>query len=579
MASSVLNRPARGSSLLRGTVLGSVNWAFVITLLLLLIFIFMWWTAADDRDKAKQDLTTTRADNANLQREGTALVTELDATSKILGFPGDKSLRFGPLSAQTVDRDKAVQHLSPNGEVEVKDDAGNVTKVPGMLNMLRNLKIKMLDSVRSASGVPADAARTVEFKWMTQPYKSKLKEGAALLAQIPPHPVAPVDTSDEVRMAKYRADLEAYTRAYEAYFGGKDKPGFMEELAKQFPNETKEFKELIAGQAFDPDTSREVEVLLGYKVTATELSNYQALMPLFEEPFKALLADYKVNKETDVQSLAKVRADLKAANDEITAQKGRYDALVASSGTELAAKNAELEAERTKSSTNEAAARQAEQKLVAMEGEKKLEVSKLNAKVSALEARVAGDKEVHELEIRRDEVDGTLLAVDNSSEVGTIDLGSRHKVYPGLKFQVSFVDRGGARQTIGEVQVIRVTGRDSSQVRILSATQPLVAGHLLSNPLYAADHPIHIYPLGWAPDLIQQRRLDEMGVIVDKVPTAATDYFVVPNDWKGGTATPKEGEDPAAAAASNPLDKAQQEARTFGARVITFRMLETFLKL
>jgi hypothetical protein len=581
MASPVLERPARGSTLSRSAVLGSVNWAFVITLLLLLVFVFMWWTATDDRDKARGEAKTATESNATLLKEGTVIAQELDATSKLLGFLKDTQAVFGPHRAALVDREKAVQHLNPNGELEVKE-GDTVTKKPGMLNMLKSLKLKMLDSVRSASGVPAEAQKTVDFAWMSAALKSKLREAKALLDAVPPHPVPPMDTSDEVRMAKYRADLETYTNAYEAYFGNKAKnqPGVMEKLNAEFAAETKQYKELIAGQPFDPDTSKEVELLFGYKVTGNELSSFELLMPKFEEPFLLLLADYKANKEKDVQTLAELRGQVKARDEELNAQKTRYDGLVASSQAELTAKSAELDTERTKSNTNEAAARKAEQDYIKLQSETKLALSKLNAQKNALEHRVAGDKEERDLEIRRNEVDGTILAVDNASEVGTIDLGSRHKVYPGLKFQVSFVDRGGARQPIGEVQVIKVTGPSSSQVRILSAMQPLVGGHLLSNPLFNASRPVHIYPLGWSPDVIQQRRLDEMGVVVDKAPTAGTDYFVVPNDWKGGApAAPKEGEDPAAAAASNPLDKAQQEARTFGATVITLRMLENFLRL
>jgi hypothetical protein len=582
------DRLARGSSRLGSTVLGSVNWAFVITLLLLLGFIFMWWTAADERDKTKADLVKTTADNTNLVREGNALVVELDATTKVIGFLSDKTLKFGPQSAATVDREKAVEHLRPNGEVEAKDAAGNPVldaegkpvKAPGMLNMLRNLKLKMLDSVRTASGVPADAAKTVEFTWMTAPFKSKLKEGKALLDAMPPAPAEPMDKSDEVRMAKYRADLEEYTTRYEAYFGSKEKnkPGFMERLTAEFPNESKQFKELIAGQPFDPDTSKEIEVLIGYLVTATELSNFQGLMLQFEMPLRALIADYKVNKETDVQTIATVRGQLKAANDEIAAQATRYQALVDTSTGELAKKDTELGLERAKAAKNEQDARKAENDYEVLKKETKATTSKDKAEIAAMRARIESQKEGADLEIRRNEVDGTLLAVSNASETGTIDIGSNAKAYPGLKFLVSFVDRGGARQNIGEVQIIKVTGPNSSQVRIVSAAQPLVSGHLLSNPLFSASRAIHIYPLGWSPDVVQQRRLDEMNVIVDKAPSGATDYFVVPDEWKGGVTAPKEGEDPAAAA-TNPLDSAKQEALRFGATVITRRMLDTFLRL
>lgn len=566
---------ARPASLRGSAVLGSVNWAFVICLFLLLGFVFMWFTATDERDKVKSDNTKLAEESARRLREGLAVAQELDRTAKLLGF-NTKSVTFNGESFSAVDRDMALAHLSTTGEVELTSDDGTntKTKVPGMLNVLRNhLKVTIPVAVRSGDGTPKENVKEVDFSWASQGFRAKLKQASEELRAIPAQPSEPADKDDAEAMAKYRADLDKYTRAVEAYNASMEAA-----MGGDFKADWKRFKETISGTPFDPDASKAVELNFGPKIVGNEVSSFQQLMLLFPAPYNAILSEFKANKEADEQARVRLQGESKAKEDEIAAQKTRYAELqkamedkVQQDKTEierLTGVNSGLDAEKTKAVAD----------LNKMSEERKREVSKLTAEKRALQQRVESDKEQADLEIQRDEVDGRLLAMDMRMETGTIDLGSAARAYPGLKFVVSYVDRGGARQSVGEVQVIKVTGPNSSQVRLVSAAQPLVSGNLISNPLFNASRDIHIYCLDWAPDVIEKARLAEMHVIVDERPSADTDWFVVPDAWKAGGAAPAEGAEPAAAG-SNPLDKAKQEALTFGAKVITHRMLEAFLKL
>jgi hypothetical protein len=567
-------RSARGNA-----ATGSVNWAFVITLFLLLGVVFMWWNAADERDQtiAKRDEYKKNYDAIRL--EGQALADELDKTAKLMGFTGPKPLVWQGTPVTTVDRTAAEQHLIATGEVEftsVEDPTVKV-KMPGTLNILLNgLKVTITAAARSGDGsaVAKEWTKEVDFSWASQAFKGKLKDVNLLWQAIPPRPEPPADKDDEAATAKYRADLETYTRAVGNYNAA------MSELTgPQFSGEWKQWKQVISGVPFDPDTTKAYELNFRPKLVGNEAKTFQDLLVLWKGPFEAILTEFRLNKETDQQIIAKLNSEKAALEKSLEEQKTRYTELQTGDAAELTRTKAELEKERTRADTNEQLRQQADNTTTQVSTDSKKQLAKANAENAAMKNRIASEKERADLEIRRDEVDGTLLSV-SGRDTGTISVGSSDKAFPGLKFNVSYVDRGGARQTVGMVQVIKVTGPHSSEVRVLSATQPLVSGHLISNPLFASGREIHIYAVGWTPDLIQSRRLADMNVIVDAAPTARTDYFVVPDDWKGGTAAaPKEGEEPSAVPATNPLDKAKQEAFTFGATVITFRMLDAFLRL
>src|SRR5207248_2940542 len=128
-----------------------------------------------------------------------------------------------------------------------------------------------------------------------------------------------------------------------------------------------------------------------------------------------------------------------------------------------------------------------------------------------------------------------------------------------------------------------------SQVRILSQVggeKPMAAGDLISNPFFNKNRPIHVYigngEFRKYPRTVAAARLAKMGVIVEDKIWEKTDYVLIPDSLavKPGGEAPAAGAEPAAAGAAKPeseLDRLSRLAHTFGATLITERMIESFL--
>lgn len=557
-----------------GTQHGSVNWAFIITLFLLLGFIFMWFTAADERDKVKGEKEKLTLSLKDVQAQALAAGAKLAEVSSYTGWVS-QTMTVGSESIRYTDVEKLKGHLADNGEVDVKDASGNVTKVPGLYNVLRNkLVVEIMSAMRTgeSTAVSKDGVKEISFAWATDKFKAKLREVDGLQKATPPKPVQPLDEGDQAAQEKYRQDLEAFEKAVMAFRKGMD-----ELTGPEFAAEWKQWAAKIGGaMTLNPDTAKGVTLNFSPDIVARP-TTIEELLPYMPQVFEKVAKEFQVNKEADWKVIAKLNADVAAGLKSIEDGKKQVEDVRTQLSDELGKKTTALEASEKRAAENEQAARKAEQVLVQATDDNKKAVARLSAEKNALQQAVNSNKEKRDLSIRRDEKDGTLLAVSNQLGTGTIDLGASDKVFEGLKFNVSYVDRGGARVTVGEVQIIKVTGAHSSQVRLLNPLTTLTSGLIISNPFFDANKTLHVYCVGWAPDVLQRRMLEKMNVVVDAQPSGATDYFVVPDDWASGAKPAAEGE--AAAPAADPLDKAKQEAFTFGADVVTRRMLESFLRL
>ncbi len=558
---------------------GSVNWAFIITLFLLLAFIFLWFTAADERDKAKGEKDKLLVTNKTLVGEVLSVGQKLGEVSSLVGW-NDQTLTLS--SGETVrytNVEKLKGDLAENGEVDTKDASGNPVKRLGFYNVLRNkFVIEIMQGVRSgeSKAVVAGGEKEVAFTWATEKFKGKLREVNALAKAVPPKPVQPLDEGDQAAQEAWRKALEEHERAVSAL-----KKGMDELNGAEFAAEWKQWTSKVGGaMTLDPDTAKAVSLNFTPDITAKP-QTLEELLPYLEQVFTRVATEFKANKEADVKVVAKLNADVAAGLKSIEDGKKQVEDIRTQLSEELSKKTTALEAAEKRASENETTARKAEAQAQLERETNKKELAKERSEKNALQQAVNSNKEKRDLSVRRDEKDGTLLAVSMELGTGTIDLGSSDKVFEGLKFAVSYVERGGARRTVGEVQVIKVTGAHSSQVRVLNPLTTLTGGMMVSNPFFEAGKAIHVYTVGWSPDLLQRRMMEKMNVVLDAAPSGATDYFVVPDDWTGTVAQPAaEGEGgEAGAPATNPLDKAKQEAFTFGADVVTRRMLETFLKL
>jgi hypothetical protein len=157
-------------------------------------------------------------------------------------------------------------------------------------------------------------------------------------------------------------------------------------------------------------------------------------------------------------------------------------------------------------------------------------------------------------------------------------------VFPGLKFNVSYIGRGGLRIYKGQVVVLKVLDAHYSQVSILSQVadeRPIGAGDMISNPFYSATKTIHVYLAGELkkyPKAIAAARLKQANVVIDDAMSPATDYVVVPESLTAKPATAEPGAEGAPAAGEkSEYERLAAMAASFGATLITERILENFL--
>ena len=114
----------------------------------------------------------------------------------------------------------------------------------------------------------------------------------------------------------------------------------------------------------------------------------------------------------------------------------------------------------------------------------------------------------------------------------------------------------------------------------MDGESPISKGDMLSNPFYKKTERLNIVVAGVLrkyPKSVAADRLRTMGTDLQDAIDANTDYVVIPDSIKVPTAgaAPAEGE--AAAGAQSEYDRLAALAKSFGATLITEKLLEAFL--
>jgi hypothetical protein len=550
-------------------------WPFVITLLLLLLFVFLWFSEKGDRetitverDKAKIDFSKSAA------IEG-ALRAHLDKTAAVVGFtkPVTLKIQMGETTEDVpggawIDPDKITAELNP-------ENAG------GLLNTFRQkteVPVKQ-DLWRAKPNQPP--ATKVDLEKLPPAFKEKVKEAADSWPGPAPAPPMDVDNAEEVaeyesKKKEYEARVEKYSKTMNELVAMKDWDAFAAVIGGTSPYDL-ETSKVVKWQFWYP---------MGTSAPATLEEFAKAPSLVIEQIVKAWTEMVNANLAT-IDSLTKDKANFEKMLDsadeaalgikqQLEKEQAAHTADNERLSKEAAAAKAEAELVRVKATT-------AENALAKLEQDTKLDRAKTDQSISALENRIRTDKEVREIEIQRNDPDGVVLDMNPILAVGYINLGSADKVYPGLKFQVSSIGRGGIREPKGEVMVTRVLDAHYSQVRLVSslmANRPVGKNDLIANPLFSKSRPMRVYLAGELrkyPRAIAVERLTRMGVIVEDKISINTDYVVIPDTVAVG-APPAEGApEGAAPATQSEYDRLQTLARTYGATLITERMIEALL--
>ena len=570
---------------------GSANWPFIIALLLLLGFVYAWFTEKDQRQQAQEQAKTATMEATAATRVAQSYVDYARELSQEIGWNDqiatdvtkaivesdaevkteiDKMARRVAGEAYFTNLEKLRAHLKPEGTVD---------GAPGLLGyLLTDATIQIRGDLRTKQGTGVDEV-PVEFDWMTPEFRQKIAEINGMDLPVAPRPVA--DPDDEAENARYQSELSAYEASAAAWESAIDELTAMEGWEK--------YSQIIKGPTkFDPDSVR--TVMLKFfaqpptgKVTVQDLVSYPK--PVIE----ALKSEFRVNKEEDTAVIDRVRQEVAShqssigdLNTQLAEEQDRHTQDVESLRGELSSANETAEQNRVDATS-------AKQDLAREKDDKQTAISAREARIAALENRIRIDKEKRDLEIRRDDPDARILTVSPGMRTAMINLGTTDKVYPGLKFNVSRIGRGGIRSLKGQVMVTRVLGPSSSKVTILSeidARRPIIDGDLLSNPFYSPTETIHIYLAGELeryPIEIARGRLGKMNVVIDKAVNADTDYIIVPNTMEapapaaGDGEEDEEGDGETTGGAQTEYERIQALAREFGATIVTERMLNEFL--
>lgn len=535
-------------------------WPFVICLVLTLIFGFLWYSEKSDREKLAGERITAIAEKVKAQEEAAAWVEYAAAVTDIVGY-GSKTVN-GKL---VTDPEKVKADLDPANAAGAFGKFATASRFSAVRGLFP----------AKAGGIDGKESGVVA---LTAEFKQKIADAEAAFPG--PIPAQPDDADDAAGMAKWKSDKEAWDAKYKAYQEKLD--------AVSKTNDWPIYRAVIGAIGlFDADQTQTVTYSLFVKPSTetveemlkTPAAVATAFNAILKERVEALMSDLKKAKEEVAKGQAQI-SSTDAATPGLTEQLAKVQQDLTDTTSKLQAEAAkarsDLEAERVAKSA-------AEQEASKEKQDRKTEVAGLSQKLKAEEDARLMMKQKRDLEIERDDVDGIVLAADNNLGIAYVNLGFADKAYAGLKFQVSYMGRGMIRTSKGTVVITKVLDQHYAQARIVGLVdgeRPISKGDMISNPFYKKSERLNIVVAGVLrkyPKSVAADRLRTMGTDLQDAIDANTDYVVIPDSIKVPTAgaAPAEGE--AAAGAQSEYDRLAALAKSFGATLITEKLLEAFL--
>jgi hypothetical protein len=137
---------------------------------------------------------------------------------------------------------------------------------------------------------------------------------------------------------------------------------------------------------------------------------------------------------------------------------------------------------------------------------------------------------------------GKLLEPDIPQKMAFIDMGSRERIKPGMKFLVARWGKQGGFDYKGEVEVKKVwmTYSEVSITDVFNAEVPMVDGDMLVNPLFNPRRSVvvcfagerRMHQLKFPTVVEAANRIREMGGTVRDTVTLDCDYVIFTEDSK-----------------------------------------------
>ncbi|MCZ6786853.1 MAG: hypothetical protein O7E54_06770 [Planctomycetota bacterium] len=208
----------------------------------------------------------------------------------------------------------------------------------------------------------------------------------------------------------------------------------------------------------------------------------------------------------------------------------------------------------------------------------------LNAKDNALDNL----RKQQVLEVKEDAPDGEVVGVGRARGTVWINIGRNSKVTRGTKFKIWRVGKGGYRQDIAMIRVIRVdpTMSEARVIKQIASSRPISQGMNVSNPFFNPNEKLRVYIYG---DLTNydtdtaRRRLAGSGVTVSRYLDDRVNIIVLGEPRLTGEELEGDEDNPAATATKRRvardarLERVMRKAASIGAVVVTERVLREFV--
>ncbi len=545
---------------------GSTNWPFVIVLLALLAFVYMWWTAQENKDSQQQKIADLEKSRAALVVVAQSRGELLAAHARMLGWTEQLTDQGSTGLDPTLQSNLATvaEHLKPDGRIT--GDAGET--LGAMAQILQDARITIPSSMRSSDGTAEPTP--LKIANLSDELKAQIEKIQGM--DVPARPQMPADADDAGAQAEYKGLLDEYERAVEA---------FRSEIETATSMDGWSTVETAFKTAYGLSVDTEAMVTLAFGIPLAE-QTVQGFMRAVRGIPKKIVTEFAIEKKTDVAErtrltgqLAEKETKIGELNDSLRTQQDTY-------GTDMAQKESTIEELRGQVADRDTKLNGVQQQLETEKTEfqnaQAKTMSELNAQREANRLR----KQREEIKVARDDDDGLVLAANPSLGIANINLGFADKVQVGQPFQVSALDRVGARIGKGTIMITKVTGDHSARARITSGSAG--SGDVIHNPLFDSSEKIYVFfagPMEKWPAGMAKGRLASKGVILQSAVDGNTNYIVVPNAWTVAAAMAdgdEEGEDEEAdSGAKSPIEKMDQIARNVGARVLPERLFDSFL--
>jgi hypothetical protein len=545
---------------------GSTNWPFVIVLLALLAFVYMWWTAQENKDSQDQKIADLEKSRAALVAVAQSRGELLAAHARILGWTEQLMDQGSTGLDPTLQSNLATvaEHLKPDGRITAE---GGET-LGAMAQILQDARITIPTSMRSSDGTAESSP--LKLQNLSDELKAQIEKIQGM--EVPARPQLPADADDTEAQAEYQNKLAEYTTAVEAFRAEIETAVNMDgwsEVEQEFRTQY--------GLSVDAETM----VTLAFGVPLAE-QTVQGFMRAVRGIPKMIVDEFAIEKKTDVAERTRLMAQLAEKetkigelNESLRTQQDTY-------GTDMAQKESTIEELRGQVADRDTKLNAVQQQLETEKTEFQNTQAKTMAELNAQREANRLEKQRFEIKKARDDDDGIVLAANPSLGIANISLGHADKVQVGMPFQVSALDRVGARVAKGTIMVTKVTGDHSARARIVSGSAG--SGDVIHNPLFDKSDKIYVFfagPMEKWPAGMAKGRLASKGVILQSAVDGNTNYIVVPNSWTVAAAmadSASEGEDEEAdSGAKSPIEKLEQVARNVGARVLPERLFDSFL--